>query len=151
MRKLDGCRLIDELEIPLKGFENFHQVASHIDRNALGSYLDNFVCPQPGDWPSQFFMRKVQLHGKESGESVSLQYIVPFIGPLHIQLNARESVCVLNINIFRKAYYCIFGSKKVLAKNQKPGGSLIFLRFCIKFVKNINFFTIIPIFYSYQS
>ena len=84
MQKMDGCRLIDELEIPLKGFENFHQVASHIGKNALCSYLANFVCPQPGDWPSQFFMRKAQLHAKESGESVSFQHIVPFIGPLHI-------------------------------------------------------------------
>ena len=49
MRKLGGCRLIDELEIPLKEFEKFHQAASHIDTNALDSYLANFVRPQPGD------------------------------------------------------------------------------------------------------
>ena len=93
IRKMDSCRLIDELEVPLKGFENFHQVAFHINTITQCLYLANFVCPQPDDWPSQCYVRKVQLHAEESGESEYLQHIVPFIGPLHIhQLNVRESV-----------------------------------------------------------
>ncbi|XP_065061436.1 uncharacterized protein LOC135688497 [Rhopilema esculentum] len=115
MRKMDGCKLIDELEIPLKGFHNFRQAACHAIDNGLDSYLSNFICPQPGDWPAQFYMRQVQLHAKESDSCPFLQHIVPFIGPLHIQLNARECVCLLNIEFFKKAYTYIFGENKVLA------------------------------------
>ena len=119
MRKMEGCKLIDELELPLKGFANFQHVASYVVNNALNLYLAKFVFPQPGDWPAQFYMRQVQLYARESGENTSLQHIVPFIGPLHIQLNARECVCVLNIEFFKRAYSFIFGTKKFLANKPK--------------------------------
>ena len=44
---------------------------------------------------------------------------MPFTGPLHMQLNTRECACVLNIEFFTKAYSCIFGQMKVLAKKPK--------------------------------
>ena len=52
LRKMKDCRLIDELEIPLKSLENFCQPASHAVNQGLGRYLDTFICPQPGDWPA---------------------------------------------------------------------------------------------------
>ena len=48
-----------------------------------------------------------------------LQNIVPFIGPLHVQLNARECVCILNIDFFKKAYSFIFGARKSLSNKPK--------------------------------
>ena len=36
-----------------------------------------------------------------------------------MQLNARECVCVLNIEFFKKAYSSIFGQRKVLANKPK--------------------------------
>ena len=119
MRKMDGCKLTDELEIPLKSFENFKGVACHAVNKGLGPYLSTFTCPLPGDWPVQFYMRQVQLHAKETADCPLLQHIVPFIGPLHIQLHARECVCVLNIEFFKRAYSFIFGKKKVLANKPK--------------------------------
>ena len=105
MRKMDGCKLIDELELPLKGFNDFYKAAHHAVSKGLSLYLSKFICPQPGDWPAQFYMRQVQLHAKESIGCV----------PLHIQVNARECVSLLNIEFFMKAYSYIFGSKRVLA------------------------------------
>ena len=131
MRKMDGCKLIDELEIQLKGFHNFRQAACHAIDNGLDSYLSHFICPQPGVWPAQFYMRQVQLHAKESDSCPFLHHIVPFIGPLHIQLNARESVCLLNTEFFKKAYTYIFGENKVLANKPQAWRNLFFLRFCM--------------------
>ena len=87
MRKMDGCTLIDELEIPLNGFEKSKGVACHAVNKSLGPYLSTFTCPLPGDWPLQFYMRQVQ-----TADCPLLQHIVPFIGPLYIQLNARGCV-----------------------------------------------------------
>ena len=67
----------------------------------------------------QFYMRQVQLHAKEPADCPLLQHIDPFIGPLHIQLNARECVCVLNIEFFKRAYSFISGKEKVLANKPK--------------------------------
>ena len=77
MRKMDGCRLIDEIELPLKSFQSFHQAACHAVRKGLGIYLERFICPQPGDWPAQFYMRQVQHQAKETGDFPILQQIVP--------------------------------------------------------------------------
>ena len=83
MRKKDGCKLIDELEITLKGFHNFRQAVCHAIDNRLDFYLSHFVFPQSGDWPAQFYMRQVQLHAKESDGFAFLQHKVPFMDPWH--------------------------------------------------------------------
>lgn len=118
MRKMKDCRLIDELELPLKSFENFLQAASHAVKCGLDHYLSLFICPQPGDWPAQFYMRQIQYHIPDQSPQC-LQNVVPFIGPLHMQLNSRECVCVLNIEFFKKAYSYIFGERKILANKPK--------------------------------
>ena len=97
---MDGCKLIDELELPLKGCNDFYKATHHAVSKGLGLYLSKFICPQPGDWPAQFYMRQVQLHAKESIGCVPFKHIVPYIDPLHIQLNAREGVCLLNTRFF---------------------------------------------------
>ena len=120
MRKMSACRLLDSIEVPLKGFENFLKAACHAKDHGLGSYLEQFVCPQPGDWPAQFYMRQVQNHASKSKSLHPLSNIIPFLGPLHIQLNARECVCLLNISFFKRVYKFIFGPNKILANKPKP-------------------------------
>ncbi len=119
LRKMKDCRLVDELELPLKSPGNFLEAATHAVNLGLGNYLANFICPQPGDWPAQFYMRQIQYNIPEEAPNC-LQNIVPFIGPLHVQLNARENLCLQNINLFKKAYGFIFGERKVLANKPKP-------------------------------
>ena len=119
MRKMVHCRLIDELELPLKSFSDFLVAAKHAIHHGLGKYLSEFVCPQPGDWPAQFYMRQIQYSVPLADAPTCLGNIVPFIGPLHVQLNARECVCLLHIDFFKKAYSWIFGKRKVLATKPK--------------------------------
>ena len=87
---------------------------AHAVEKGLGVYLETFICPQPGDWPAQFYMQ--QLHFNVPRKSPALlQHIVPFIGPLHVQLNARECVCCLNNALFQFFYKWVFGKHKKLA------------------------------------
>ena len=118
MRKMKDCRLIDELVLPLKSFENFLKAATHAVNYGLHQYLSSFICPQPGDWPAQFYMRQIQNNLPDHAPK-SLQNVVPFIGPLHVQLNARECVCILNIEFFKQAYSSIFGARKFLSNRPK--------------------------------
>ena len=64
-------------------------------------------------------MRQVQHHISKVDPHDPLKNIVPFIGPLHIQLNARECLCLLNISFFIKADSFIFDKNKILAIKPK--------------------------------
>ena len=67
----------------------------------LQQYLDHFIAPFVGDWPMQFYIRRL-VYSDVPSLSAALQNVVPLIGPLHISLNARE--CVLLI--FHEIYIC---------------------------------------------
>ena len=117
---MKDCRLIDEIELSLKSFEDFHHAASHAVQTGLGEYLQNFICPQPGDWPAQFFMRQLQYNAPGTKQPL-LQNIIPFIGPLHVQLNAGVCLCRLNIELFKIFYVWVSGPhKKLPNKPQAP-------------------------------
>ena len=45
--------------------------------------------------------------------------IIPFIGPLHISLNPRETVVLKFYAVFKELYSFLFGEKAVLAKKPK--------------------------------
>ncbi|RIB30096.1 hypothetical protein C2G38_2136510 [Gigaspora rosea] len=47
-------------------------------------------------------------------------HIVPMIGPLHVSLNSRETVFLLNYDFFDLLFHAVFGRNKVLAKKPKP-------------------------------
>ena len=119
-RAVKDCRLIDEIELPLKSFEDFHHAASHAVQRGLGEYLKNFICPQPGDWPAQFYMQQLKYNAPGSKQPF-LQNIIPFIGPLHVQLNAGVWLCRLNIELFKIFYVWVFRPhKKLPNKPQAP-------------------------------
>ena len=120
MKKMTGCRLLDSIELPLKGFKDFLRAACHAKDQGLRLYLETFVCPQPGDCPAQFYTRQVQSHASKSSSLHPLTNIIPFLGFLHTQLNARESVCLLNISFFKKLYQFIFGPNKIFTNKPKP-------------------------------
>ena len=76
MRSLDNLFLIDFVEQPLKSKENF-QSAMDIASDALKVYIKEYAALLPGDWPTQFHLRKVvysscSFHGsaEEKTESV---------------------------------------------------------------------------------
>ena len=45
MRKMDGCSLIDILELPSKGLNYFCKAARHAVSKGIGPYLSKFLLP----------------------------------------------------------------------------------------------------------
>lgn len=119
MRKMDHCKLVDCIEFSLKSSLDILSAFEHMLSNGLSIYLDSFVAPFVGDWPTQFFMRKLAYSDHDSMPSSS-KCIAPIIGPLHISLNARECVLMNFHTVFADLYSFLFGSKAKLAMKPKP-------------------------------
>ena len=80
--------------------------------NGLAHYLERFVVPLVGDWPCQFYIRQVVYNE-------SIHNLIPFIGPLHVSLNARENILLKFYPFFAELYSFLFDGKKSLAKKPK--------------------------------
>ena len=117
MRSMDDTKLVDCLEMPLKSFQDLLAAVNYMLDNGLSSYLAKFFVPFVGDWPTQFYMR--QLVYSETFFFPGQNYIIPFIGPLHISLNSRETVVLKFHPVFKELYSFLFGQKAVLAKKPK--------------------------------
>lgn len=114
LRSMKNCKLVDCIELPLKSYDNFLEALKTILENGLSTYLEHFVVPFIGDWPAQFYVR--QMVYKEQ----ALSNLVPFIGPLHISLNAREIILMKFHKIFSDLYAFLFSGAKALAMKPKP-------------------------------
>ena len=113
MRSMEECKLVDCVELPLKSIDDFQSVLDIILESGMNLYLDQFVVPIIGDWPCQFYVRQiVYLEG--------ILNLIPFIGHLHISLNARESILLKFHKVFSDLYAFLFRTKKPLAKKPKP-------------------------------
>ena len=107
-------------------------------------------------------MRQIQFNVPRNSPAL-LQNIVPFIGPLHVQLNARECVCCLNIELCQFFYTWVFGKHKMLANKPQAwrvtlvleimygGWTLIRDQASISFsqCKDIQYLTFVNIFDNY--
>ena len=82
----------------------------------LRQYLDKFVKPAPGDWPTWFYEKK--LIAQEMNESSPLLSFIPEQGPFHIFLNLQEDVLKIYHFILERIYKETFGSD--LPKKPKP-------------------------------
>ena len=116
MRKMDNCKLIDCIELPLKPRDDLLSALEHMLSNGLANYLEHFIVPFVGDWPTQFYMRQL-AYSPENSPSAIHEAVDPLIGPLHISLNSRECVLMKSHTIFAELYSFLFGSK---AKSKKP-------------------------------
>ena len=109
MRSMEECKLVDSVELPLKSIADFHSALIIILESGLNLYLDQLVVPIIGDWPCQFYVRQiVYLEGTHN--------LIPFIGPLHISLNARESILLKFHTVFSDLYAFLCNIKKSVAK-----------------------------------
>ena len=113
MKSMANCKLVDCIKLPLKSFDNFPSALDYLFENGLSLYINKFLVPLIGDWPCQFFVRQVVFNE-------GIYNLVPFIGPLHISLNARENVVLKFHPIFSELYYFLFGSKRILRKRPQP-------------------------------
>lgn len=119
MRSMDNTKLVDSIELDLKSCENVLTAITKILSSGLDVYLSNFIASFIGDWPMQFFVRQL-LYSNAPAVPAVLKNVVPFIGPLHISLNARECVLLNFHQVFADLYAFLFGKKAKLAKKPKP-------------------------------
>ena len=115
LRSMAGCKLVDCVELPLKSYNDFLTAMRVLLENGLSDYLETFVVPFLGDWPAQFYVRQMVYN-----PNIHLENIIPFLGPLHISLNARENVVLKFYGVFADLYSFLFHGKKALAKKPKP-------------------------------
>ena len=52
--------------------------------------------------------------------SNNITHLIPFLSPLHVSLNSRESVFLVFWSFFNQLYLTIFDAKKKLAAKPKP-------------------------------
>jgi hypothetical protein len=64
----------------------------------MKKYLEKYIIPLPADFPGQLFVRRAIVNKLESNSESSIPneitHLVPFLGPLHVSLNTRESVFI---------------------------------------------------------
>ena len=115
---MDNTKLVDSIEMPLKSCEDVLTAVNKMLSSGLQLYLDNFISPFVGDWPMQFYIRRL-VYSDAPSLPAALQSVVPMIGPLHISLNARECVLLIFHEIFADLYSFLFEEKAKLAKKPK--------------------------------
>ena len=113
MRSMEDCKLADCIKLPLKSVDSFRTALEFLLENGLSIYINRFLVPLIGDWPCQFFVRQVVY-------DQGIYNLIPFIGPLHISLNARENVVLKFHPLFKDLYAFVFGTKRALAKKPQP-------------------------------
>ena len=59
MRCMDDTKLVDSIEMPLKSCEDVLTAVNKMLSSVLQLYLDNFISPFVGDWPMQFYIRRL--------------------------------------------------------------------------------------------
>ena len=119
MRSMENTKLVDSIHLPLKSCKDVLAAVKTMLSSGLEVYLNQFIAPFIGDWPMQFFVRRLVYSDAPSLPEV-LKNVAPLIGPLHISLNARECVLLMFHQVFSDLYTFLFGSKAKLAKKPKP-------------------------------
>ena len=118
MRRMDNTKLVDSIELSLKSCDDVLNAINKILSGGLELYLDQFIAPFLGDWPTQFYVRRL-VYSNAPSLPTGLQNVAPLLGPLHISLNARECVLLTFHDIFAELYSFLFGKKAKLAKKPK--------------------------------
>ena len=113
MRSMEDCKLADCIKPPLKSVDSFHTALEFPLENGLSIYINRFLVPLIGDWTCKFFVRQVAY-------DKGIYNLIPFIGPLHISLNARDNVVLKFHPLFKDLYVFVFGTKRALAKKPQP-------------------------------
>lgn len=88
-------------------------------------YLENFVIPVPADFPGQLYIRRAIVQKLKLGDSSSIPsmvtHLIPFLGPLHVSLNTRESCFLVFWGFFNELYKAVFQKKRNLQQNPHLG------------------------------
>ena len=87
------CKLVDCVQLSLKSYDDFSSAIQILLGSGLSLYLEQFVVPIIGDWPCQFYSRQIVYFE-------GIHNLIPFIGPLHVSLNARENILLKFHKVF---------------------------------------------------
>ena len=123
LSQLKSCVLVTESEQDLKSADDYKAVIDLELKccHKLTQYLQTFVMPSPGDWPTWYFVKKLIA---QSEDSSPLNSVIPEQGVFHVILNATEDAVLLFHFFFTELYKYLF--KKDLPANPKPFETSIF-------------------------
>ena len=82
---------------------------------AYGVYLNSFLVPSPGDWPSWYYVKKLIVSAPEQSPLLSL---IPEQGPFHVTLNAHETAVEMHRFFFAELHKHLFDS--TIPERPKP-------------------------------
>lgn len=124
-RSMANTKLVCLKEGALHSTNDYVNALKHlIDIPEAKAYMETQVFVAPMDYPGQLYVRRAITHRLKSGDSSGIPEqilrIVPMIGPLHVSLNSRETVFLLNYQFFDLLFHEVFGSNKVLAQKPRP-------------------------------
>jgi hypothetical protein len=124
-RSMENTKLVDLKEGSLKSTEDYINAVKYlIETPEMKTYMETRVLVAPMDYPGQLHVRRAITRrikaGDSSGIPEQILRIVPMIGPLHVSLNSRETVFLLNYQFFDKLFHNVYGNRKILAKKPKP-------------------------------
>ncbi len=122
---MHNTKLVDLLEGNLHSTKDYLlAVQSIINIPEMNAYLKKNILVAPMDYPRQrnicHAIVNHMINGAKSSVPPQILNVVPFIGLLHVSLNSRKTVFLINYDFFEKMYHSIFGSHKILAKKPKP-------------------------------
>ncbi|RIB21464.1 hypothetical protein C2G38_2176506 [Gigaspora rosea] len=124
-RSIENTRLVDLREGSLHSTKDYmNALKSLINIPKAEAYLKTQVLIAPMYYPGQLYIQCAIVHSLKSRDSSGIPeqilHIIPMIGPLHVSLNSRETVFLLNYDFFDLLFHPVFGHNKVLAKKPKP-------------------------------
>eukprot|EP00794_Sanderia_malayensis_P020910 gene20910-22963_t len=98
MRSMDNCKSVDSLEMPLKCADDVLSAFEHIISSGLSSYLEHFVDPFVGDWPTQLYMHKIAYSDADNSDPYWKDHRHPFHDTLATSLVAFDEYPVENFH-----------------------------------------------------
>ncbi|CAB4023389.1 Hypothetical predicted protein [Paramuricea clavata] len=95
MRRMNNTKLVDSIELPLKSCENVLTAINKMLSSGLELCLDHFIAPFVGNWPKQFFIRRL-VYCDAPSLPAALQNIVPLIAGHHY-----NKALLVNLSLFQ--------------------------------------------------
>ena len=124
-RNFNNIRLVDFVQSNLKNSGDYLNIIKNfIEFPEIKKYLQKNIMVVPCDFPGQKYIRKLIVQKLFNGNTNSIPNeitnMVPFLGPLHVSLNTRET-CFLKFHpFFDQLYIRIFNKSANYKLADKP-------------------------------
>uniref|UniRef100_U9ULY4 Uncharacterized protein n=1 Tax=Rhizophagus irregularis (strain DAOM 181602 / DAOM 197198 / MUCL 43194) TaxID=747089 RepID=U9ULY4_RHIID len=124
-RSFNSTKLIEFLPQDLKNTNDYLKSLGEFFRiPEIQKYLETYLIPIPADFPGQLYIRRAIVQKLKLQECSTIPneitHLVPFLGPLHVALNTKESVFLTFWAFFNEMFKATFQSKRNLAAKPKP-------------------------------